>query len=138
MPQAQSHRPMKLTAHVARTKPIRYGAPSRALYYPPTLRRDYTNTQRPKSAVGLGQTRRRLTDTIQHCRHGMRQWYLGMRYGEVSVSLERRLPGHMIADIVAKPVPRRRGMCTTATMHDIATNSASKIVGVDIVGGQPE
>jgi hypothetical protein len=29
-------------------------------------------------------------------------------------------------------------MCTTATTHDTATNLASQIVGVDIVGGQPE
>jgi hypothetical protein len=29
-------------------------------------------------------------------------------------------------------------MCVTATMHETVTNSASQIVGVDIVGGQPE
>ena len=137
MPQAQSHRPMKLTANIARTKPIRHGASSRALHYPPTLWRDYKNTRRPKSAVSLGQARHR-SDTIQHCRHGVRQWYLGMRYGEVSLSHATSMPGYLIADIVVKPVSRRRSMCTTATTHDIATNSASQIVGVDIVGGQPE
>jgi hypothetical protein len=36
----------------------------------------------------------------------MRQWDLGVRYGEVSEPLERRLLGNVIADIVSKPVSR--------------------------------
>jgi len=44
----------------------------------------------------------------------------------------------MIADIFVKPVSRRRSMCATAMRHEIATNLTSQIVGVDIVGGQPE
>jgi hypothetical protein len=108
MPQVQSHRPMKLTPGVARTKPIRYGASSCALHHPRSIRRIHTNTQWPDSAASLGQSHRQYLDNpIQHCRYGMRQWYLGVRYGEVSGPPERCLLGNAIADIVVKPISRR-------------------------------
>jgi hypothetical protein len=89
MPQVPSHTTMKLTVDVARAKPIRHGASSRALHHPKSPWRPYKNTQRQDSAASIGQTRRQCDDTLQHCRHGMRQWYLGVRYGEVSLPFER-------------------------------------------------